>query len=250
MNPSGGVRWHWKAWRSQRLWEATCKDIATWLAEKQIAQTQLLLIGASAGWMMPSNFLSRFRKVIAHDIDPIAAPLFRWRHGKALSASGTELIFQRGDALNHLTEVLQAHHQALVLFDNVLGQIRFHHPDVDEASHRIASIARRLRGRHWGSIHDVYSGPVRTPISQRAHIPMMRSVQSPKPTASTRKRAGQEEPQRAAFAAFGSQLDADGAWLDHLTGDLFPPGTVVNHIAWPHLDDYCHWLQAGWVEAQ
>ena len=79
---------------------------------------------------------------------------------------------------------------------------------------------------------------------------MMRSVQPRYPTASARKRDQQDAPQRAAFAAFGSQLDADGAWLDHLTGDLFPPGTPVSHIAWPHLDDYCHWMQAAWVEPQ
>jgi hypothetical protein len=54
-------------------------------------------------------------------------------------------------------------------------------------------------------------------------------------------------PQRAAFAKFGSQLDADGAWLDHLTDDVFAPGTWVHHIAWPYSDDYCHWLQAAWV---
>ena len=250
MNPSGGLRWHWKAWRSQGLWEPTCQDIATWLAEKPAQRSELLLIGASAGWMMSSAWLAGFRKVTIYDIDTLAGPLFRWRHGKSLAASGTELLYERGDALNQLGEVLQAHRQALVLFDNVLGQIRFHHPDVDEASHRIASIRRRLRGRHWGSIHDAYSGPVRTPVSRRAHTPMMRSVQPPYPTASARKRDQQEPPQRAAFAAFGSQLDADGAWLDHLTNDLFPPGTPVSHIAWPHLDDYCHWLQAAWVEPQ
>jgi hypothetical protein len=250
MNPSGGLRWHWKAWRSQGLWEPTCQDIATWLAEKPAQRSELLLIGASAGWMMSSAWLAGFRKVTTYDIDPLAGPLFRWRHGKSLTASGTVLLCERGDALNQLGEVLQAHRQALVLFDNVLGQIRFHHPDVDEASHRIASIRRRLRGRHWGSIHDAYSGPVRTPVSRRAHTPMMRSEQPPYPTASARKRDQQDAPQRAAFAAFGSQLDADGAWLDHLTGDLFPPGTHVSQIAWPHLDDYCHWLQAAWVEPQ
>ena len=249
MNPSGGLRWHWKAWRSQALWRPTCQDIATWLAEKPALGSDLLLIGASAGWMMSSAWLGGFRKVTTYDIDPLAGPLFRWRHGKALAASGSELVCQRGDALNNLAEVLHEHRHALVLFDNVLGQIRFHHPDVDEASHRIASIGRRLRARHWGSIHDAYSGPVCTPVSRRAHTPMMRSVQAAA-LAGARKHAGKDAPQRADFAAFGSQLDADGAWLDHLTGDLFPPGTQVSHIAWPHLDDYCHWLQAAWVGPQ
>ena len=93
-----------------------------------------------------------------------------------------------------------------------------------------------------------HSGPVRTPVSRRAHTPMMRSEQLPASVAKAHKHDNKNAPQRAAFAAFGSQLDADGAWLDHLTSDLFPPGTQVSHIAWPHLDDYCHWLQAGWME--
>ena len=123
MNPSGGLRWHWKAWRSQSLWEPTCQDIATWLAEKPAQRSELLLIGASAGWMMSSAWLAGFRKVTTYDIDPLAGPLFRWRHGKSLTVSGTELLCERGDALNQLGEVLQAHRQALVLFDNVLGQM-------------------------------------------------------------------------------------------------------------------------------
>jgi len=248
MNPSGGLLWHWQAWRSEKRWQPTCSDIALWLSEKSPGGGELLLIGASAGWMMSSTWLQGFRKIIAYDIDPLAAPLFRWRHGQALRDSQTQLICVRSDALNQLDAVLKAHREALVLFDNVLGQIRFHHPDVDEASHRIASIRRRLRGRHWGSIHDTYSGPVRTPVSRRAHTPMMRSVQPPMPDKASQKREGKGLPQRAAFAAFGGQLDADGAWLDHLTGDLFPAGTPICHIAWPHLDDYCHWLQAAWVE--
>jgi len=124
----------------------------------------------------------------------------------------------------------------------VLGQLRFHYPDVDEASHRVATVARKLQGRHWGSVHDAYSGPVRTPCSARPRIAMARQQKQ------ARAQSGQSgAPQRAAFAKFGSQLDADGAWLDHLTDDVFAPGTWVSHIAWPYSDDYCHWLQAAWV---
>ena len=242
MNPSGGLLWHWQAWRKQARWEPTCQDIARWLAEKDVHNGELLLIGASAGWMMSSTWLQSFRSIAAYDIDPLAAPLFRWRHGRHLRASQTQLQWRRVDALSQLDAVLHEHKKALVLFDNVLGQVRFHYPDVDEAEHRLAAIRRRLRGRHWGSIHDAYSGPVRTRASQRQHIAMQFAVQAaPK---------GRRGHPRASFAQFGGQLDADGAWLDHLTSELFPAGTRIAHIAWPFLDDYYHWLQAGWMEPQ
>lgn len=57
MNPSGGLLWHWRAWRSQALWRPTCEQISTSLAQVAPASSELLLIGASAGWMMPSRWL-------------------------------------------------------------------------------------------------------------------------------------------------------------------------------------------------
>ena len=123
MNPSGGLRWHWKAWRSQKLWEPTCQDIASWLAQTPAQRSELLLIGASAGWMMSSAWLAGFRKVTTYDIDPLAAPLFRWRHGKVLAQAGTQLVCQRGDALNNLADVLQEHRQALAGESWSQGQI-------------------------------------------------------------------------------------------------------------------------------
>jgi hypothetical protein len=233
MNPSGGVRWHWRAWRSQALWQPTQQQIASWLATVKPQAPELLIIGASAGWMMSTPWLQRFKKVSIWDIDRLAGPLFRWRHGQALQASGTELVCHQGDALKILDEVLLLNPQACVLFDNVLGQVRFHHTDVEQAGRELKQLVRLLKGREWGSLHDAYSGPV-VPQPRKAAFPRMQKHK-------------QRPGGAAADFSWLTPLGAQGEWLDHLTATLFEDGTWVHHMAWPYRPDYWHWLQAGWV---
>lgn len=234
MNHSGGLLWHWQAWRSRALWRPTCQQISSWLAPVRPRASQLLLIGASAGWMMPTAWLERFDTVTTWDIDPLAAPLFRWRHASALQAAGTELRCHTGDALAGLGAVLRAHPQACVLFDNVLGQYRFHCTNVDQAATRIDRIVRTLRGREWGSLHDAFSGPVGS--VRAGALPAMQSrVQGSKDAV-------------AADQRWLGQLGAKGEWLDHLTSAVFEPGTLVQHMAWAYRPGYWHWLQAAWVQ--
>ena len=95
-NPSGGLRWHWRAWRWQRRWTGTCQQIEDWLmAQTQMPSDTLVLIGASAGWMASPRWLARFATIHTWDIDPWAGPLFRRRHGAALRAQGTALHTHR-----------------------------------------------------------------------------------------------------------------------------------------------------------
>lgn len=248
MNPSGGLFWHLHAWRHQAQWTATCADIAQWLGQMppaKDASSELVIVGASAGWMMPSAWLQSFASVTTFDLDRWAAPLFRLRHGAALRASNTALQCNTADALTDLCAVLQAHPRALVLFDNVLGQLRFHTPSVDEASRRIETITARMHGRRWGSVHDAFSGRTQGHIQGRtgsASAPaMQRSVQAPAATSAS------PATRPVALGRFSRQLHAQGEWLDHLTDHVFPAGTPVHHIAWPYSPGYCHWLQAGWI---
>jgi hypothetical protein len=107
MNLTGGIAWHWLAWRSEARWAPTSQAIEKWLlSEAKVfkpvntdVQPSLMLIGASAGWMMSSQWLQQFARVDTYDIDPLAATLFKWRHGKALQAANTELHCHTRDAL-------------------------------------------------------------------------------------------------------------------------------------------------------
>lgn len=246
MNPSGGLFWHLHAWRHQAQWTATCADIAQWLGQmppSQDTHSELVIVGASAGWMMPSSWLQSFQSVTTFDLDRWAAPLFRLRHGAALRASNTALQCHTADALTDLDAVLHAHPRALVLFDNVLGQLRFHSPSVDEASRRIETITARMHGRRWGSVHDAFSGRTQRRNGNASAPAMQRSVQAPAPH--SKSAAAATRP--VALGRFSRQLHAQGEWLDHLTEHVFPAGTPVHHIAWPYSPGYCHWLQAGWI---
>jgi hypothetical protein len=237
MNLTGGLAWHWLAWRSKARWAPTSQAIENWLLStaqtssprNQDSRPSLLLIGASAGWMMSSQWLQKFARVDTFDIDPWAAMLFKWRHGKALQATGTELHCHTRDALQDLPALLSANPEACVFFDNVLGQLRFQNPATDwqQVERRLKQIKVQLKGREWGSLHDRMSGPCTRVIALDSALPV---------------RHPDWHDQH-----WLTQLDAQSPWLDHLTQDVFPTGLSVQNFAWNFSANYRHWLQAGWV---
>ena len=112
---------------------------------------QLVLIGPSAGWMLPTEWLTQFEEVHAWDIDPLAAPLFRWRHGQALKRAGTRLNLHTGDGLAQLDELTRTLPSAFFWFDNVLGQLRFTDPSPDAVVQRLKNLQRQLQRVAWGN---------------------------------------------------------------------------------------------------
>jgi hypothetical protein len=238
VNPSGGLRWHWRAWRSAALWAPTNAQIACWLAGVQPHSKRLLLLGPSAGWMLPTDWLLRFESIDAMDIDPVAGWLFGLRHGPALKAAGIRWHYQTGDALAALPRLLMAHPRACVLLDNLLGQLRFHAPRWQDpmifTSLQLAEIKRQLQGREWGSVHDFLSGPAEG-LSAESYFPATRSfVATP-------------AAERQIDVAWLAEAKPQGDWLDHLTDQIFPAGTPVQDMAWAFSPNYWHWLHAGWV---
>jgi len=242
MNLTGGVAWHWLAWRSQARWASTSHAIEHWLlSQAQVfkasgvaGQPSLLLIGASAGWMMSSQWLQQFARVDTFDIDPLAAPLFKWRHGAALKSQGVELHCHTHNALQDLPTLLNAHPKACVFFDNVLGQLRFQRPSAawQQVEADIQKIQKQLKGREWGSVHDRMSGPTLEKIVETDALPVRNSQQNDQ--------------------QWLTQLNAESPWLDHLTHDVFPLETSgqeinIQNFAWNFSPRYRHWLQAGWV---
>jgi len=237
-NLTGGPAWHWQAWRSEKAWAPTVDALETWLLAQTTTETPstLLLIGASAGWMMPHLWLQQFKVIYTFDIDPLAGHLFKWRHGKKLQAHGVRLACHTQNALANLPALLKTHPQACVFFDNVLGQLRFNSTDIKLVEKNMTRCVQALKGREWGSVHDRMSGPV----SGELALSLAKGAALPQTSGHLDKG---EDAQK-----WLTSIQAQSPWLDHLTGKVFEREIAVHNMAWAFKPNYWHWLQAGWVK--
>ena len=234
---TGGLNWHVHAHGSLTRWQPTLALVDIFLAQVKPTAKHLVLIGGSAGWMMPHRWLQQFETIDAYDIDPMAPWLFDWRHGRSLRQAGAKVNHHRLDALQHLTQVLQQHPKAFVWFDNVLGQHRYRIRDEARVERELGALKHTLQGRSWGSLHDWLSGPVDLQKTPTQLAPLVRSHIS----------------HNMISDAFKQQLlqdvGAHTAWSDHLTQAVLPADTPTQLMPWAFRPNYWHWLQAGWVRA-
>jgi hypothetical protein len=227
LTPSGGLEWHLRALRRRgRDWAAFRDAVAAWLDGWRPARTGLLLLGPSAGWCLPDRFLTRFRRIDAVDLDPLAPPLFRALHGRTLAAAGATLAFTRGDALDDLETLLARHPEHAVLFANVLGQRRWHRPDVARTEAELAGLAARLAGHSWASFHDRLSGRARD-LPATPH--------------------GFDCIGALAPDDLARRVGASGEWLDHLTTHVLPDDAARRILPWTLRPGRIHWVEAGTV---
>ncbi len=228
-NPTGGLAWHVRAWRRQAAWRPTVLALQDeWMRHSPKAD-RLVIIGASAGWMMSPLWLRQFKTIETWDMDPWARWLFAHRHGRALQAAGVAWTHHQADAWADDQAWGHDPSDSLYWFDNVLGQLRFMGPHA-EAEARIRQVRQRLRQTRWGSVHDRYSGPI--------------SVASP--LAPVWSSAAGMDLEAAPAQAWLQGWGAQGNWLDHLTGGVLAPGTPVLNLAWAFKPDFGHWLEMGW----
>lgn len=231
LNPTGGWWWHARAWHRQRLWRTTTGQMHDWWLQTAPPARRLVIIGASAGWMMSAPWLTRYRELETWDIDPWARRLFEWRHGRALRAAQVRWSHHTSDAWAQPESWLHDQADSVFWFDNVLGQLRFALP-LAQARARVEGVKQLMRDARWGSVHDRYSGP----------LGVRPAASPPAPWPST---CGVDLNERRAqdwLHAWGAQAP----WLDHLTDRVFVQGTPVLNLAWPFQTDFGHWLELGW----
>ena len=238
---TGGLRWHLRALRRRRLWLPTTNLIADWLDTVKPVAKNLLLIGGSAGWMMSGKWLQNFERIDLVDLDPWSMLLFRLNHGTALSEAGTKLYFHKVDGIAGLEALLKSYPQAFVFFDNVLGQHRFRVPDQDQAEADLQNFAKRLQGREWGSVHDLFSGPIEPALVPSR--PQRQFSAEITPLGLTAEGMHGDALHRKLL----TQVGASQVWMDHFTSPIFPVGTLNTLILWQFSKEYAHWLQAGVV---
>ncbi|MES2962767.1 MAG: hypothetical protein V4760_02680 [Bdellovibrionota bacterium] len=162
---SGGLSYHFKALRhANTRWEPFRACVRDFLEKKWApSQRELVIVGPSAGWTLPLDWLARFDHVVAVEPDPIAALLLTLRFPRGsttleIDSSPERLPWFNADRARALPALLEAHPRAAILFANVMGQIpllvgeKFE----DDASCRRLFL-EALEGREWASYHDVLS---------------------------------------------------------------------------------------------
>ena len=157
---SGGLKYHWRAWRQRGQWTSFRREIELWLNEWSFECEELILIGPSGGYTLPTNWLKQFKAVYAYDADPLAPLFFKRQH------PGVNVIFKRRDlfwederfSAQSLLRILKEHPEAAVLMSNVLGQLLLEHPvSEDEWETFLIQMRGRLENRPWASYHDLYT---------------------------------------------------------------------------------------------
>lgn len=246
---TGGLNWHVHAARSLQRWLPTRELIAQFLAQVQPTSSNLVLIGCSAGWMLPTHWLARFKHIDVYDIDPLVPFLFGLRHARTLRAQGVTVNYHRSDAIAGLPRLLQQHPNASLWFDNVLGQLGFRLGDEDMAERQLRQLKTMLKGREWGSLHDVYSGPVDPlldlPVYESMQWTRLDDLPQEQAQVSLNKL---KMPHADAAQALLGKLNATGVWHDHSTQEVFEKGTLTAMLPWAFKPRYWHWLQAAWVK--
>jgi len=247
---TGGLNWHVHAARSLQRWLPTRELIASFLSGVQTEHSHLLLIGGSAGWMLPTPWLARFKRIDAYDIDPLVPLLFGLRHGRELKALGVEMHYHRMDAIAGLPGLLKQHPQACIWFDNVLGQVGVRLGDEEIAERQLNQLKTLLKGRSWGSLHDMYSGSIDTSMSIPAYdaVEWIRMDDKPEDISEVKFNRQLLTQQNAAQQLL-QRLNAEGVWHDHATRTVFAPGTATTMIPWAFKANYWHWLQAAWIKS-
>lgn len=151
LHDSGGLAWHWRAWRNRRRWQPFRDTLAAWLGAWQPRRPHLVLIGPSAGHTLPTDFLARFASITVLEPDPLARWLLRRR------LAGLPLAFDSLDAFadGGFARLVQAYPRHALLFCNVLGQLA---PRDEAAAARwCAALRTALAGHAWASWHDLVS---------------------------------------------------------------------------------------------
>ena len=174
--PSGGLMYHWRAWRQGRHWLDFSDSLARWLESWQVPSPHLILIGPSAGYNLPRSWLAKFQRIEAYDVDPLAARLFARRHPQVSVTFIKQDMFWINGKLSTaaLERALKRYPEASVLFCNVLGQVPLEGKlSAPEWESYLISLSYTLRDRRWASFHDTLTVQ---PLSASHHAAVHRAM--------------------------------------------------------------------------
>lgn len=241
-NLAGGVRYHLGAWRWHRsLWAPYRAEVARFLREWQPPCKQLAIVGPSAGWHLPSEFLSRFEVVYAIDPDPLAHWLLHRRFPQVAWVPITSDYFTPAGPLmwsDNTARLFSDFPDAALFFAHFLGQLPGLYPqavtteqgdDIAESRAYLrwkTMLNAQLSRRHWASMHDRLSSPTPpelgpTDLAAELSRPALQQLAWPK----------------------------GAALADHLTGGL-APHQPRRLLAWQRTPAMWHLVEALYASPQ
>ncbi len=157
ISPSGGLLYHWRARRHSRLWTSFRSEIEVWLNEWNPPKHELVLIGPSGGYTLPSGWLASFKTIHAYDVDPLAPFFFKRQHASAKVHFHRANLFWQNQHLSLLPmkSLLDRHLNKPVLFSNIIGQVLLEGKATEfEWQVFLRGLRCLLENRRWASYHD------------------------------------------------------------------------------------------------
>lgn len=219
LNPAGGLSYHLKALRYSRNWTSFRGDIQRWLEGWGIPHKEIILIGPSAGYVLPLTWLSSFESRFGIEPDPLARLSLRARIGRVewLRHKWFRVDYSSKSALFPLKDfekLCHEHPHAPILFCNILGQIpTLYRKEIRNNPQAFENwkkdFAGQLKARTFASFHDIYS-------TDRDFVLM-----------------GSDREWAA-----GSNV------IDHQTSDLFSSFTDRCYFKWPLTSRQFHLIEA------
>jgi hypothetical protein len=234
LGPSGGLVYHGRALcYRDTLWSTFRASVADWLARRLPVGDELLLVGPSAGHCLPLQQLSRFRRVLVLEPDPLARYLLRAGLGPQPHVEvepRDSLVAPLLSGAAGLDAVLERRPRAAVLFCNVLGQLHFELSDEQQPVWHEAfrrRILPLLEGRDWASFHDRWS----LDFGSAEARPEARAFS---------ERPSDDELAEAWFGTSGPVRTV----LDHGTSELFPAALPRRYFSWQITPRALHVVEA------
>ena len=232
-NPAGGLRYHMRAWRHAREWQAYRQGLREWLSSWHPGCSTLALVGPSAGHCLPFDALSAFERLVVFEIDPLARLILKRRIHRALPRARVTWI---GDDRwigpvridGRIPDGLIEPGSAL-LFCNFIGQvpIMLEPGEYQEFQRQwTKSLFPQLEHTPWASFHDRVSGETAPYEKLERH---QRRLDNSEITA-----LYEADPSRDLI-----ELN------DHCSHELLPLGYAYRYLHWPLTHSKHHLIECA-----
>lgn len=200
------ILYHYLAWKYQRkLWRPFVNEVGHWLSRWEQKHLTLILVGPSAGYTLPHDFIYRYERVIVIEKDFLARYLFKRKFNQI------EIKFIDADLADSLPRVLSGNPDADLVFCNVLGQVFIDWQKQGWTEKKFVQwkqqLIKLIEGRYWCSYHDLYS--------LKGKVKFIRDKQS----------FSESVTINDIIKEFATKFKMKNIEVvDHLTQDLFPKG--------------------------